>query len=242
MTSTPSAAERTGRGIRVAVIDSGVAPRHPHIGPIAGGASVDLDGRVIKGAFDDLLGHGTAVMAAMQEKAPDAEYHAVRVFHRELRTSAQGLCAAIDWCLDQQMDVVNLSLGTVNAAHAEMLGAAVTRASAAGTWIVAARDAEGKPCYPGCLPDVIGVGLDWECAREAYRIAQTDGQLALFASGYPRPVPGVPPRRNLQGISFAVANACGFVIRAREAMGAAPLDELWNFLSPLNSPEAPGLG
>ena len=27
-----------------------------------------------------------------------------------------------------------------------------------------------------------------------------------------------------------------------EAMGAAPLDELWNFLSPLNSPEAPGLG
>ena len=40
----------------------------------------------------------------------------------------------------------------------------------------------------------------------------------------------------------AVANACGFVIRAREAMGAAPSSELWNFLSPLNSPEASRLG
>jgi hypothetical protein len=31
------------------------------------------------------------------------------------------------------------------------------------------------------------------------------------ASGYPRPIPGVPPERNLKGISFAVANATGLL-------------------------------
>jgi len=39
------------------------------------------------------------------------------------------------------------------------------------------------------------------------------------ASGYPRPVPGVPPARNLHGISFAVANMTGFVARACELAG-----------------------
>ena len=34
---------------------------------------------------------------------------------------------------------------------------------------------------------------------------------ALLASGFPRPIPGVPPERNLSGISFAVANVTGFL-------------------------------
>jgi hypothetical protein len=37
---------------------------------------------------------------------------------------------------------------------------------------------------------------------------------AVFrAAGYPRPIPGVPPERNLKGLSFAVANVTGVVAR-----------------------------
>jgi hypothetical protein len=159
------------------------------------------------------------VMAAIQEKAPDAEYYVVRVFERSLRTTAEGLRAAIDWCLKNRMDVVNLSLGTVNAAHVEMLGAAAAAASEAGTLLVAARTSDGKPCYPGSLPGVIGVEVDWDCPRNLYRTAVAGDDQVLFASGYPRAIAGVPQARNLQGISFAVANACGFVIRACESIG-----------------------
>jgi hypothetical protein len=35
--------------------------------------------------------------------------------------------------------------------------------------------------------------------------------LAMRASGYPRPIPGVPAERNLKGLSFAVANATGLL-------------------------------
>jgi NAD(P)-dependent dehydrogenase (short-subunit alcohol dehydrogenase family) len=62
--------------IRVAVIDSGLNPDHPHIVSVAGGATVGLDGSVEEGAFLDRLGHGTAVTAAIQEKAPAAAYYA----------------------------------------------------------------------------------------------------------------------------------------------------------------------
>jgi len=181
-----------GKLLRIAVIDSGVNPSHPHISRVDGGFP--------DGDFLDRLGHGTAVMAAIQEKAPDAEYFAVRVFDRELRTGIETLIGALEWCVDHQMDIVNLSLGTPK--HAERFAPFVSRVilvSAAGM-------------FPGDLPGVIRVAPDPEIARDQYRL---DGE-TFFASGYPRPMPGVPRERNLSGVSFAVANMTGFVARAFE--------------------------
>ena len=75
----------TGRGVRVAVIDSGVHAAHPHIGSVAGGVAIDEDGREHED-YVDRLGHGTAVAAAIKEKAPDAELYVVKVFDRSLST------------------------------------------------------------------------------------------------------------------------------------------------------------
>jgi len=180
--------------LRIAVIDSGVNPAHPHIARVDGGFP--------NNDFLDRLGHGTAVMAAIQEKAPGAEYFAVRVFDRELRTNIDALIAAIQWCIDQKMDIVNLSLGTSK--HAEKFEPFVSRVllvSAAGM-------------FPGDLPGVIRVAPDPNIARERYRVA---GE-TFYASGYPRPMPGVPPERNLSGASFAVANMTGFAARACEEL------------------------
>lgn len=201
--------------MRVAVIDSGVNPGHPHIVRVAGGVSVDAHGAVVTGDYIDCLGHGTAVMAAIQEKAPDADCFAVRVFRTALRTSAANLMAAIRWCIEEEMDVINLSLGTTNPAHAEAFGRVAADAAVAGILLVAAHEANGQACYPGCLPDVFSVGLDWDCPRDRFRI---EGGV-YYASGYPRPAPGVPPRRNVHGISFAVANMTGFVVRACQTEG-----------------------
>jgi Subtilase family len=200
---------RDGRGVRVAVIDSGVNPRHPHINGVAGGVTIGANAEIESDSFLDVLGHGTAVMAAIQEKAPGAEYFAVKVFQTSLRTSSQCLLRGIEWAVENRIDVVNLSLGTLNSGRAEEFRALAGRHSA----LVAARDAGGSACYPGCLDEVFGVALDEECEREFYRVR--DG--VYCASGYPRPAPGVPPARNLQGISFAVANMSGFIVRALQS-------------------------
>src|SRR5450432_2952055 len=97
----------------VAVIDSGVHLTHPHITSIIGGAAFGPSST----SYTDSLGHGTAVMAAIQEKAPHAEYYALRVFHSALRTRVEHLLEALNWCLENQIDIVNLSLGTTNPAH-----------------------------------------------------------------------------------------------------------------------------
>ena len=69
--------------------------------------------------------------------------------------------------------------------------------------------------YPGCLEGVVGVMLFWNHPRETVTsVALETGGSALVASGYPRPIPGVPPDRNLNGISFAVANATGVLAAA----------------------------
>jgi len=207
--------------LKVAVIDSGVNPRHPHITSVAGGACF-TDSTIQEGEYLDKLGHGTAVMAAIQEKAPKAAYYAAKVFHSSLATSAATLVRAIDWCIDHNMDVINLSLGTVNPAHRELFTRAAARALEAGCLLVAARESQGQLCYPGCLDTVFSVGMDADCDRDTFTSRMLDGTLVFYASGFPRSVPGVPPERNLKGISFAVANMSSLIIRAAQSAVLGP--------------------
>lgn len=215
----------TGRGVVVAVIDSGVHPGHGHIaaGRLGPGVMVLPDGGVVEGedVWLDGLGHGTAVTAAIQEKAPDAVCLPVRVFRGALKTSAAGLIAAIRWSVAARADVINLSLGSLNPAHADAFAAVVDEAAAAGAVVVAAAQANGAPCYPGALDGVVGVDVDWDCPREVYEVRRRDGRALVLASGYPRPIPGVAPSRNLYGVSFAVAQVSGFAARACEGLGDA---------------------
>ena len=196
--------------MRVAVIDSGVHASHPHINGVAGGVAFNADGHE-EADYTDRLGHGTAVMAVIRERAPNAEIFAVKIFHDRLATRIEALLAALDWCVRNQVQVVNLSLGTNNASHEPALCAAVGRLQAGGVTLVAAHD-----WLPGRIPGVLPVALDWECPRGEFRTSTLpDGRTLYHASGYPRPIPGVPPERNLKGVSFAVANVTGCL--AREA-------------------------
>lgn len=200
----------------VAVVDSGVNPDHHHVAGVAGGARIELSG-VVSGDYVDRLGHGTAVFAAVQEKAPDADLHAVRVFPRELKTSVRALVAAVDWAAEGGIRLVNMSLGTLREEHRERLAAAVDRLGAAGGVVVAAAEDRGRKWWPGSLPAAVGVVVDASLARECVEVRSAGPAGALIAaSPYPRPIPGVPPERNLNGISFAVANATGMLARALE--------------------------
>jgi subtilisin family serine protease len=194
---------------RVACIDSGVNPNHPHVKPIAGGIAITPDGE--SDDFLDRLGHGTAVAGAIREKAPEAEIYAVRVFDRELATTGTSLLRALDWCLDQRMECINLSLGTLNEAYLPAFTERLQRARSLGIRIVAAYEMSGQRAFPGSLDGATGVLLDPDCPREQFHEVLRDGRLLYAASGFPRDIPGVPRQYNLQGISFAVANVTGFL-------------------------------
>jgi len=216
--------DRTGRGVRVAVIDSGIHADHPHIGGIAGGTSVCDDEQ--DHDLSDRIGHGTAVAAAIREKAPHAELYAVKVFDRTLTTTADRLVRAIYWAADAGARVINLSLGTAREEHAARLSDAVAFATDRGAVIVAAEESDGIRWLPGGLAGVIPVHLDWTCPRESVRSTDGPDRKRFLASGYPRPIPGVPVAANLKGISFAVANVSGLVARVCEASPHATTDDI----------------
>ncbi|HXA50791.1 MAG TPA: S8 family serine peptidase [Candidatus Acidoferrum sp.] len=190
--------------MKIAIVDSGISPGHPHVGEIAGGISLTDASDLI-----DRLGHGTAVAGAIRQWAPEARLYAVKVFDRRLSATIETLIQALEWCRDERMDLVNLSLGTANPAHRDrflpFLGQQPLIFSPAGM-------------LPGSLPGIIGVDADADCPRDTYRHANG----IFYASPYPRPIPGVPVERNLQGISFAVANLTGLAAAAR----ATSLDAL----------------
>jgi subtilisin family serine protease len=192
-----------------------VNAEHPHVGGLAGGVGIAGDD------FIDRLGHGTAVAGAIREKAPEAELYAVKVFDRRLSANVDTLVRALGWCVEQRMDLINLSLGTANPAHRPRFEEILAK----GALIVSAAN------LPGELPGAIGVAADSDCPRDQYRYR--DG--VFYASPYPRSIPGVPVERNLQGASFAVANMTGLVARA---LAGAPRESIrsWLIAKAANNP------
>lgn len=204
----------TGAGVRIAVVDSGIARQHPHVGSVESGVSLLGDD---PDDWTDRIGHGTAVAAAIREKAPHAELLAVRVLDRTLATSARILARAIQWAIDADVHIVNLSLGTTNVAHIPLFEDTLRLANERGVLVVSAARHMDTPWYPGAMADAVGVLADVDVPRHGMRV-RTEGEAAMFeASPYPRPIDGVPLDRNLSGVSFAVANVTGLLALSLEA-------------------------
>ena len=137
--------------VRIGMIDTGVNAAHPHVGNIAGGVTIRPDGDAMP-CYDDCLGHGTAIAALLHQQAPEAQLIAVKVFDRTLATNRDTVIRAIDWCLQNEIDIINLSLGTANPAHCNSFEDAVRRTRANGKAIVSAHDVNGALAFPAASP------------------------------------------------------------------------------------------
>jgi hypothetical protein len=197
--------------MKIAVIDSGIHAGHPHVGAVADAVHFTAEG--IGADPVDRLGHGTAVAAAIREKAPHAELFSVKVFDNRLSANIGALLRALEWCRERGADLINLSLGTANEEHRGALEAALRGNGA----VISAAG-----MLPGILSGAIAAAADETCPRDRFRFR--DG--VFLASPYPRPIPGVPQERNLNGVSFAVANMTGFAAQALAAGGAGPLERI----------------
>src|SRR5690349_17564178 len=80
------AREGTGRGVTVAILDTGVEATHPALeGAVASCHEVSPQGRsfICRPVTDgDLVGHGTACAGIIHQLAPEAELHSLRVIGR----------------------------------------------------------------------------------------------------------------------------------------------------------------
>jgi type VII secretion-associated serine protease mycosin len=158
----------TGKGVTVAVIDSGVDATHPDlVGQVLPGTDfVDgsTDGRT------DVVGHGTAVAAFIAGLADPngvvglahrAKILPIRVLDpRNEYDSAATIAKAVRWAVDHGADVINLSLGSADTA--KVLTDAVAYAFSENVVVVAcdgnlSNDRGAKVWHPAREPGVVAV-------------------------------------------------------------------------------------
>ena len=200
------------RPVRIGILDTGVCLTHPHVGKIVDGVTITANGPI--SGYEDSLGHGTAVASVIHHLNPDADLIAVKIFDGKLATNLQVVIRAIDWCLGYGIQVINLSLGTLNPEHRSAFEEVVVRSQAAGALIVSALEMNGQAALPGSLPGVVGVMETDPSDGVEYRAYHRYGKLVYTAPPFPRDIPGVPREYNLKGVSFAVARVSARVASA----------------------------
>jgi subtilisin family serine protease len=155
---------RTGKGIKIAIVDTGVAADHPGLrGRIAASENF-VDGGQVSFGRDR---HGTAVAGVIAARdgdyagmAPDAEVLALKACWYPEAESGKALCSswtlakAVDYAIRSGARVLNMSLGGPPDA---LLSRLLNRALERGTIVVAAAADGGAPGFPASLPMVIAV-------------------------------------------------------------------------------------
>jgi subtilisin len=231
----------TGRGVRVAVVDSGwdrtlVEPR-----VLAGTSFVDPEDDFAMARNDDdhdHLGHGTACADLVLRVAPDARVIPVKVFGKVLETSPGTLHAALLWAQEQEVRVINVSLGTRLEGTLHPLYAACEKARRAGIVVVAAGHNANDWSYPAIFENVIGVSAGRFDSPYAFRF-RPEHAMECEAWGVDQPVLWIGGRRVVKhGTSFAAPNIAGIVALILERHPEATLDEVRQILARFALPAA----
>ena len=107
---------RTGRGVKVAVVDSGIDTKHPALeGKIkASFEAVPEGGQIVfkPSTSGDQAGHGTACAGIITGIAPEVELYSIKVLGPTGSGTGEMFLMGVDFAIKQKMQVVNLSLGT----------------------------------------------------------------------------------------------------------------------------------
>jgi subtilisin family serine protease len=148
--------------VRVCILDSGVEPEHPLVGRVDEAVAVSRtsDGEVTieEDREGDLCGHGTACAGIVRSLAPDVSLTSVRVLGAGYTGSGPVLLGGLRWALEQDFDVVNMSLSTTKREFAGLLHELADRAYFRRTMLVASAHNMPVESYPWRFSSVISVG------------------------------------------------------------------------------------
>jgi subtilisin family serine protease len=152
----------TGRGLRVAIIDSGIERDHPAVGGmVRESVRVELDEDEYRVVEDpegaDVVGHGTACAGIIHGFAPDAELLSVRVLGPDNRGKGGAFAAGLEWAIGQGASVVNLSLSSKSDAMFAVFHELADAAYFANVLLVSAANNVPGPSYPSLFAAVVSV-------------------------------------------------------------------------------------
>lgn len=158
--------------IRVGLIDSGINSSAVAAASLSCGFQRQPDGSVLEvAAREDQLGHGSALAQIILRGAARISLLNAQVFTQRLSCSAAQVAAALNWLVDQEVRVVNMSFGL--RIDRKTLRHACAMADEAGVIMIASSPARGEPVYPASYAKVIRATGDARCTRAEISLLQT---------------------------------------------------------------------
>jgi subtilisin len=213
---------RTGRGVRVAVVDSGIDTEHPDLkGKVKESVeAVAEDGRIDfrPSTSGDQAGHGTACAGIIASVAPDAELYSVKVLGPKASGSGDMFLVGLDYAIKQKYQVINLSLGTTKRDYFAPLHELLDRAYQSGCIVVSAANNLPYPSYPSIFSSSV-VSVVKRSGGDPFNFGYRYGQVIELVA------PGVEVTttwpgggyRQLTGNSFACPYVVGIIALIKEA-------------------------
>ena len=198
MIQAPRIWEKTkGKGITVAILDTGCDLTHPDLkDQIIGGRNFTMDDNGNPDVYNDYNGHGTHVagtIAAIQNNngvvgvAPEAKLLMIKVLDKKGSGQYEWIIDGIHYAIEQKADIISMSLGGPE--DVPELHEAIQKAVHNNILVVCAAGNEGDGddstdefAYPGSYNEVISVGaIDLE--RNPSRFTNSNNEVDLVAPG-----------------------------------------------------------
>lgn len=213
---------RTGRGVRVAVVDSGIDTEHPDLkGKVRESVeAVAEDGKIEfrPSTSGDQAGHGTACAGIIASVAPEAELYSVKVLGPKASGSGDMFLVGLDYAIKQKFKVINLSLGTTKRDFFAPLHELLDRAYQSGCIVVSAANNLPYPSYPSIFSSSV-VSVVKRSGGDPFNFGYRYGQVIEVVA------PGVEVTttwpgggyRQLTGNSFACPYVVGIIALIVEA-------------------------
>ena len=152
----------SGRGVRVAIIDSGVEADHPATGGrLVESVVVERHGEdwdVVPTTPGDVVGHGTACAGIIHALAPGADLVSIRVLGPDNRGNGGAFATGLQWAIEASgASVVNLSLSSRSDAFFAPFHELADEAYFRNVLLVCAANNVSVASYPSLFASVVSV-------------------------------------------------------------------------------------
>lgn len=156
--------------MKIAIIDDGVNISDLYFGEIEQNLIIDNNLEVcVRKDKSDKISHGTTCAAIIKKYAKEASVISIKILDQVTRMgSVNKLCRAIEWCLENEINIINLSNGSIYYGDFEKLRNVCNKAFDKGAYIIAAKNNNGMFTIPACLPNVLGVKCENKSIMNRY--------------------------------------------------------------------------
>lgn len=167
----------------IVIIDDGVNPDVYKLPPLKYSLVVENDRITERELQKKIQSHGTVCAGIIYKYNNDCCITSIKVLDHNLKGTLEDLNIAIKWCIDNKVDVINLSIGSVMKIDYLKMKSMIIRAVRKGITIVAAQNNRLRYTYPASMPEVIGVRHNEVLLAGEYRLKKSseDG-IDIFAS------------------------------------------------------------